>query len=198
MAMAADVLALLDHERRRSIACAALDAPVTIGEIADRLDLADGAIRSTVERLARDGLLSRSDQAGRRPGTTVAAYQVAAAYAEQVRERCRPLDAATLDADREVVLVPLAALRAAAVVLTASRPRVVGWAVRTRDPQLSLMLGLRREATPEERDAFVLQLREAGADCGRLFVGESFAPDALFSYAAALAQDEPPALPAGS
>jgi len=195
MATPADVLSLLDHERRRAIACAALDAPATIGEIATQLGVADGAIRSTVERLVRDELLVRSDRRGDRTGKTAAQYQVDPAHAPEVRERCRGSESATLDRDREILLVPLSGLRAAATVLARGRPPVVGWAVRTPDPQLSLIIGLRLESPPEERDALLLALRESGADCGRVYVGEAFSPPALFGYAEALTAGARPALP---
>src|SRR5215210_2363412 len=139
MAVATDVPHLLEHAGRRAIACAALDGPLTIGEIADRLDTADGAIRTTVERLARVGLLSRSERTARRGGLSVVAYQVSAEHLDVVREQCREAEGPVLEENGEVLLIPFAGLAAAAGVLARARPSALAWAVRTRDPQLSLM-----------------------------------------------------------
>jgi hypothetical protein len=166
MAIAVDVSQLLSHPRRRGIAQAVLDAPRSIGEIAEVLETKDGAIRTIVENLERDGLLAKSDRPGKKVGTTTAQYQVDHADA--------------------------------AAVLARDRPPAIAWAVRTRDPHLSLMVGLRSDSAPDERDALLLNLRYAGVECVRLHIGEIFAPTALFEYAHKLAARTVPALPPAS
>jgi len=193
--MTPDVPRLLSHPRRLAIARATLDNPLTIREIADRLDTKDGAIRTTVERLAREGLLVRSERSGRRTGMTAAEYQVAPIHVPAVRERADDRGKPSLEENDEVLLVPLAGLAVAARVLSRGRPAAVAWAVRTRDSQLSLMIGLRRNSLPEERDGLLLELRNDGVECGRLHVGESFLPTELFEYADGLTSASCRALP---
>jgi DNA-binding transcriptional ArsR family regulator len=198
MAMTADVARLLAHPRRRDIASVTLDAPLTVGEIADRLHTKDGAIRTTVETLVRDGLLAKSERPGLGARRGAAEYRVTPEHVVAVREHCRAVEEPTLEDGAEVLLIPLAGLAAAARVLARERPSVVAWAVRTRDPQLSMMLGLHRDAPPDTRDALLLALRDDGVDCARLHVGETFTPSVLFEYAGKLATERRRVLPSGT
>lgn len=198
MAVTADVSRLLSRGRRLDIARVVLDAPLTVGEIAELLETQDGAIRTTVEWLAREGLLVASGRPGRRAGVTALEYRVAPQHVPGVRERCLAGGALVLEEDSEVLLVPLTGLDAAARVLARGRTDAIAWAVRTRDPQLSLMIGLRRDSRPEERDGLLLELREDGVECGRLHVGETFLPSGLVQYAQALATGRRRALPPGA
>ena len=186
MAMSSDALDLLGHERRRSIACAALDEPLTVGEIAVRLKTVDGAIRSVVKGLKDAGLLLPSERSASRSGSSVTAYVVAPVYAERVRELCQTDEEAALNQGDEVLLVPVTSLASAARYLADENPAVIAWGVRTRDPQLSLMIGLRSDSKPQDRDALLIRLTDAGIETRRLYVGESFSPEELFAYAAAL------------
>jgi transposase-like protein len=195
MAVDSDVSALLRGERRRQIARTVLDDHATIGEIARRIGVTDGAIRSVVERMVRDGLLTASQRPGRRGNPIAWTYQVKPAIRDAVGDCCRSDETPVLDLDREILVVPLAGLEAAADVLARSRPRAVGWAVRVRDPRLALMIGFRPDANAAERDATLLSMQSAGADCTRLFVGESMTPAALFAYAASLARGATATLP---
>jgi hypothetical protein len=189
MAMSSDVLDLLGHERRRSIACAALEEPLTVGEIAVRLNTVDGAIRSIVKRLKDEGLLLPSERPTSRSGSSVTAYVVAPVYAERVRELCQAEQRPALNEGDELLLIPMTSLASAARYLAEENPGVITWAVRTRDPQLSLMIGLRRDSEPQNRDALLIRLTDAGIETRRLYVGESFSPAELFRYAAALEVD---------
>jgi hypothetical protein len=116
---------------------------------------------------------------------------------DEVRELCREIGGPMLEENGEVLLVPLASLAAAAATLARTRPSSIAWAVRTRDPQLSLMIGLRRDSAPQDRDALLVALRNGGVDCARLYIGESFLPPALFEYAAGVVADEDRSLPRG-
>ncbi len=197
MATVADVVELLDHPRRRAIACAALEAPQTVGEIAHRIDAADGAIRPVVERMARDGLLVASERPGRGKRSPAVAYQVASDYVHHVSERCRGDDSPPLGEGEELLLVPLGGLSLAAGVLAREKPEVIRWAARTRDPQISLMLGLRPGSPPAGRDRLFLALRDQGVDCVRVHVGEPLTPGALFEYATDLLAGDARSLPSG-
>lgn len=189
MAVASDVLDLLGHDRRRSIACAALHEALTVGEIADRLNTVDGAIRSVVKHLGDEGILVASERPGRRPGSSATAYVVAPAYAERVRQLCETEERPGFNEGDEVVLIPMTSLASAARLLAKEEPRVIAWAVRTRDPQLSLVIGLRGDSEPQDRDALVIRLTAAGIEARRLYIGESFSPAELFRYAADLEAD---------
>lgn len=186
MVMASDVPRLISHPRRRAIACATLDEALTIGEIAEQLGTKDGAIRSMVQNLFHDGLLIRSERPSRRKGMSAAEYRVDPAYATAVRAGCAGASVPLLEENAEIVLLPLSGLAAAAGVVTSRRPEVIAWAVRTPDPQLSVILGLRRESPPDERDALLLALRDAGVDCARVHLGETFGPAEFLTYAGRL------------
>ncbi len=162
--MPSDVLDLLGHERRRSIACAALEEPLTVGEIAVRLNTVDGAIRSVVKRLKDEGLLLPSERPASRSGSSVTAYVVAPVYAKRVRQLCQTEERPALNDGDEVLLIPMTSLASAARYLQEENPGVIAWAVRTRDPQLSLMIGLRRDSEPQSRDALLIRLTDAGIE----------------------------------
>jgi hypothetical protein len=183
MVMRADVTGLLEHPRRRAIACAALSEPATVGGIAAAIGTSDGAIRSMVERLERDGLLEGTDRPTGRGRNTARVFVVADAHRSAVEVACRRSQSRPVEPDTELMLIPASDLRVAARIIAAAPADLMSWAARLRDSQVGFLVALRPQAPVAERDRSYLQLRDAGSDCRRIFVGESFSPGDITEYA---------------